>query len=227
MPRIEKGEIFDYVVEYAIKSGLDGSYLEFGVWTGDSFILAYRAYRKWLAWAEEVRAGAFVGMIPPRGPKAKAEPLYAFDSFQGLPPLREADRLAGYDYVEEALYQCALDAFLGKLSDAEVELSSVRAIPGFFEQSLRSQNPLLAELNKAMIVHVDCDLYSSAVQVFEFITPILVDGAVVLLDDFGLYRYRPDCGVQRAFSEWLKRSGFRASHYTNYSWAAAAFIVHK
>lgn len=52
------------------------------------------------------------------------------------------------------------------------------------------------------IIHVDCDLYSSAKTVLEFVKPLLVDGTIIIFDDWYCFRGNPNLGEQRAFNEW-------------------------
>ena len=54
---------------------------------------------------------------------------------------------------------------------------------------------------------IDCDLYESAVSVFQFLDPLLQEGSVLYIDDlFAGYRGSPEKGVTKAFLEWQSRS---------------------
>ena len=54
---------------------------------------------------------------------------------------------------------------------------------GFFEQSLRD-GALAHGINKVRIVFIDCDTYSSAKCAFEYVSPVMQEGAYIILDDF-------------------------------------------
>ena len=60
------------------------------------------------------------------------------------------------------------------------------------------------DLGKAAIVMIDCDLYSSTKEVLKFITPLLVDGSILIFDDWYAYKGSPFKGERRATSEWLE-----------------------
>ncbi|WP_044252706.1 hypothetical protein [Isosphaera pallida] len=52
------------------------------------------------------------------------------------------------------------------------------------------------------MIDVDCDLYSSAKVVLEFITPLMVDGTILIFDDWYCFRGHPQRGERAAFAEW-------------------------
>lgn len=78
---------------------------------------------------------------------------------------------------------------------------------------------------KAAVVHIDCDLYSSARDVLQFVEPHLVEGSLILFDDWFCYRGRRDKGVRGAFEKWLMTSGWAAEEYFRYDWPCICFIM--
>ena len=59
------------------------------------------------------------------------------------------------------------------------------------------------KLTAAAIVHIDCDLYSSTKTALHFITDLIVDGTVIIFDDWFNFIASPVKGEQRAAPEWL------------------------
>lgn len=47
----------------------------------------------------------------------------------------------------------------------------------------------------------------------EFVTDLLVDGTILIFDDWFLFRGRSDRGEQRAFAEWKERHGIKAKQF--------------
>ncbi len=211
--RIERGLIMDYAFEFIAKSGLDGAYMEFGCFNGSSFIQAYHACKKHLK-----------SNVP--GQKLSKHKFYAFDSFEGLPALDKEDQSDGYDVFEEGQYAYSRKDFKAALKRGGVDLKDVMTIPGFYEDSLTDELKVRKKLPKIAIAHIDCDLYSSAKTVLNFLTDLVQDGSLILFDDYFCYKGRPDEGVRRAFYEWLNQTGYKATAYTNYHWAGKAFILH-
>jgi O-methyltransferase len=84
-------------------------------------------------------------------------------------------------------------------------------------------------LERAAIVWLDADLYSSTVPVLNFITPLVQDGTVLVFDDWFSFRGSPFKGVQKAFYEWVEAvsDDFVLVEYQRDSWKRNSFIVCK
>jgi hypothetical protein len=195
----------DRAMAYVKSSGIEGDYLEFGVFRGERFAAASYLSRK-------------------RGLSMR---LYAFDSFTGLPPNHEKDS-SGYKMYEAGAYACSEKEFLKNVRRTGADMDQVIVVQGFFEQSLKPENPRLGVLRKAAVVWVDCDLYSSTVCVLNFLTNYLQHGSLIIFDDYFCYRADPKVGEQRAFREWLDRNrGFSAVELMRFSWHGNSFVIHR
>lgn len=73
-------------------------------------------------------------------------------------------------------------------------------------------------------MHIDCDFYESTRVAHEFVTDLLVDGTVMVFDDWWMYHGHPDNGERRAFTEWTRQHGIRYSEFIRTT--AMSFIVH-
>ena len=152
--------------------------------------------------------------------------FYAFDSFLGIPKNDERD-IAGYQWFGEGRYTYTERDFLRNIRRSGANMNNVIAVPGFFQNSLKSSNPLLGNLKKAAVVWIDCDLYSSTCEVLDFIAPYLQYGTLVFFDDWFAFRADPNAGEQRAFREWLGRNPhLSAVEMIRYGWAGNSFIIH-
>lgn len=181
---------------------VEGDYLEFGVYSGGSFIQSYHAIRKVFG-RHQKRHG------PERSEKDKLEierlwetmRFFAFDSFQGLPEPDGIDRQSR-DFAK-GKYRSTEDTFRGNLSLAGVSLSKVVTVTGSFKDTCTEETIRKYEMKHAAIIHVDCDLYASAKIALEFVTPLLTDGTIIIFDDWYCFRGNPNLGEQKAFNEWL------------------------
>jgi hypothetical protein len=73
---------------------------------------------------------------------------------------------------------------------------------------------------------VDCDLYESAVPVFNFIEPLLQPGSVLYIDDlFVGNRGDPSRGLARAFVEFRARSRWRFVRHLDIGWWGRSYIA--
>lgn len=185
-------------------SKVEGDYLEFGVFWGDSFINAWHSAR-----------------VTGRSDIA----FYAFDSFQGLPDPTGSAPDDGGDF-EAGAFSCDRAGFERNLRRAGVDLSRVTVVEGFYESSLEKNKPGDIGLDAASVVWIDCDLYSSTVCVLDYITDLVRDGTVLIFDDWYCFRGRPDRGEQRACAEWLQRNpGISLVPYRDFHWSGTSFLV--
>ena len=94
---------------------------------------------------------------------------------------------------------------------------------GFFDQSLPA-----AEKHPIAVAWIDCDLHASTVPVLDFLTDQLVDGSVLIFDDWFCFHGRPDRGEQLACAEWLAANPhLRLVAYRDFHWAGRSFIVNR
>jgi hypothetical protein len=122
----------------------------------------------------------------------KGREVYGFDSFQGLPE----------DYrphVREGAFAV----------DERPRVDGAELVVGYFENTL----PGFLETHPGPVdlVHVDGDLYSSAVTVLDLVGPRLLAGSVLVFDEFFNY---PGWQAHefRAWQEWLERTGARVEY---------------
>jgi hypothetical protein len=195
----------EQVTEYLIGAKIPGDYLEFGVFRGTTFIHAY----KWMS-------TQFAEMR-----------FFAFDSFEGLPPISSIDASNGYSSnFHQGQFACSEEEFRQNLRDHDVDMSRVRIIKGWFGETL---NQTLTEeygIDKIAAAWVDCDLYESTVPVLEFITPFLTTGSVIVFDDWRCFRNSPNFGEKRACREWLSRNTDTVLHeLLSFGWNGIVFTV--
>jgi O-methyltransferase len=200
----EQARMLDMAFEYVAHGGVPGHYLEFGVWHGATFVEAWRASQR--RHLSEMR-------------------FFAFDSFRGLPRLSDVDR--GGEFREGDL-AASRDVFEDELRRASVDSSRVTVVEGFFDTTLdRAAQPAIG-LDGAAVVWVDCDLYVSALPVLDYVSDLLVDGSVLVFDDWYCFHARPDRGEQRACAEWLDRTpDVTLVPYRDFHWAGRSFIVNR
>ena len=147
---------------------------------------------------------------------------YAFDSFQGLPKTTEAD-----GYFEEGTFYTSESSFRSIVRRTTgVNLATQNVIKGFYSQSLTEG--LSNELPKIGVLHIDVDLYSSTVEVLDFSKDLLVNGSVILFDDYYCYSPNPPAGELRALEEFLERNpSYRVIPWKAYSTFGQSFFVSK
>lgn len=183
---------------FAAWNQVEGDYLEFGVYKGESFAAAFRAMNA------ARRPFSSTPNDPPEYAHWRANPprFFAFDSFEGLPP-GPAERHVDYGV---GAYACSEGQFLDNLKREGVDLSRVVTIPGYYDKTLTPELKSRYGLEKAAVVMIDCDLYESTVPVLDFLTDIVDQGTVLIFQDWFRFKGRPGSGEQRACREWLARN---------------------
>jgi hypothetical protein len=151
--------------------------------------------------------------------------FWAFDSFEGLPTPTTETSVS--KWTQGAL-TTSEGAFRDLVRQHGIYVEKVHTVKGYYSESLTPDlcQRLLEREQKIALVTVDCDLYESAVPVFNFIEPLLQDGSVIYMDDlFVGNKGNPNRGVARAFLEFQKRSKWRVRRHLDVSWWGRTYIV--
>jgi len=170
-----------YVIEPVIlRFPEGGTILEFGVAAGSSYIQLANIIRNH-NWSCK---------------------LIGFDSWQGLP--KETEGLYRSPGWIEGRFSYPRKIVENKLRKLGVSLPNERfmLVDGWFEDTLTVERQQTIE--NLIFVNVDSDLYSSAVTVLEFLTPLLQKGTIIYFDDW--YGNSDEiCGERLAFKQWMER----------------------
>ena len=180
-----------------------GAYLEFGVYHGTSLVCMSRALKAMSL--EHVR-------------------LVGFDSFQGFPPtaaIEDGGRWQPGRCHSTQEFTSAVLQYEG------VDPARVTLVPGWFSETLNKQTARDLQIDKASVIMIDCDLYSSTRDALEFCAPLIQDEALVLFDEWNpLGLEGKNMGERRAFAEFLRRHRcFTAVPFGKYANRTETFLV--
>jgi O-methyltransferase len=205
-------------LQFSIYNDVPGDYLEFGVFTGNSFAHSFHYYNSFLA-----------GYLKRNKLNTSEERckrhrrFFAFDSFEGL-PVTDQKHLPSH-WRGEGVMSYPQARFISNLRRRRVDLAHVVIVPGFYNVSLTDDLRKKHVLTAAAIVHVDCDLYESTVPVLDFVWPVIVDGTVIVFDDWFFYKGHPAKGERAAFEQWLAKHPEIVSSPLCLQFPAVAFIL--
>jgi hypothetical protein len=152
--------------------------------------------------------------------------FHAFDSFEGLP---EPTSDTSVEIWKRGALTTSEQTFMDHVKTHGIYVDSVKTIKGFYSESLTPalRKQYVDSARKIALVNIDCDLYESAVPVFDFIDPLLQDGAVIYVDDlFAGYKGHPHKGVAKAFLEWQKRTRWKLIRHLDIGWWGRSYIVY-
>ena len=200
----EKLRFFRQVFDFLKENEIAGDYHEFGCHRARTFRMALTEAR-----CKNLHDMAF----------------WAFDSFAGL-PAPETETSVG-KWTQGALATSEQE-FLRLIGEHGVFADKVRTVKGLYGDSL---TPALKEQfassgRKIALANIDCDLYESAIPVFDFIEPLLQPGSVLYIDDlFVGNRGNPGRGLAKAFVEYRQRSRWRFVRHLDIGWWGRSYIA--
>ena len=158
-------------------NGISGDYVEFGSWGAATLRVAYEESRD--------------AHVPRH--------LWAFDSFEGLPPATDArDEHPGWSSggpgqggVEEFHKACAAQG---------IPRDAYTAVAGYYEDSLPAIGA--GAPTDIALAYVDCNMYSSTVSVLRFLAPRLKHGMILAFDDYFCWSPENVSAERSAFYEF-------------------------
>jgi Macrocin-O-methyltransferase (TylF) len=149
--------------------------------------------------------------------------FFGFDSFEGLPqPQLEVEA----NSFREGDYRGTYEVVTGNLRRWKTDFSRIQLHKGFYSDRLFDELRRQEQFPPASIVLIDVDLYDSCVPVLEFIKPYLVEGTILLFDDYNQMGPDDNSGERRALIEFESRNpGFKKEYLWDYGWEGTAFRV--
>ena len=186
----------------------EGSYLEFGVFTGNSFNFAMKINKKMEKLFQKKLDIEFIG----------------FDSFDGFDEISKDD--------QNPIYNRELFKINEKKVFKNIEKNSkgqkYRLIKGFYKDTIKNKTTKDLNIQKSSIIMVDCDLKDSTKLALEFSKHSFQLGTIIIFDDFNYYKGDENKGEYGAFKEFKKQNphiSFR--RIFDYGYSGRAFVISK
>jgi hypothetical protein len=148
--------------------------------------------------------------------------IYGFDSFEGMPAITNED-LGDYNKTSPTQgfgsvgYNISggIDTVRTLFKNLKIPMQNVKLIKGFFEDSIKAD--IINEVGNIAILRLDGDWYNSTMVCLERLYDKVVDGGVIIIDDYGHF-----IGAKRATDEFRERRGITSpliqTDYTEYYW---------
>jgi O-methyltransferase len=156
---------------------IEGAIVECGTWRGGSLALLSWAFR---------RSG------DPRE-------LWAFDSFEGVPPPGPNDPPSAHRGFSEGWCAATATDVKAAIRSLGGDDAAVRIVPGWLEHTLPR-----ADVGRIALLNVDVDWYDSVMVVLDHLYDRLVPGGIINFDDYGRWS-----GCDRAVDDFAKRRGLQ------------------
>jgi len=171
-------------VRYLVSAGIEGDIVECGVWKGGSMM-------------------AVAQMLHQFGDLDRD--LHLFDTYEGMPaPTDEDVSLVGQSASERLQKELAvdpstlwcespLDEVKGHLATTNYPSDRMHFVKGMVEDTIPGNAP-----EKIALLRLDTDWYASTLHELNHLFPRLVDGGVLIIDDYGHWQ-----GARQAVDEYL------------------------
>ncbi len=199
--RLGREEFFYLTFRALSFNQIDGDYVEFGSHGATTFCLAYH-------------------QAALHRHKAK---LWAFDSFQGFPEQRDA--LDEHPKWQKGRMSTSLDKFHQLCRSRGVPRSAYKVFPGYFSDVLPNL-PVDDAPDNIALAYVDCDLYSSTMDVLDFLTPRFKHGMVIAFDDYYCWSDTQASGERMAMMECFgKLQKWELIPHLQFGWHGLSFVV--
>ena len=127
--------------------------------------------------------------------------FYGFDSFEGLPK----SNVDIHRNWAEGSYSCSKEIVEKYLNKWGMPLP-FKLLKSFYSEASFDNFEKQFDLKKCCIAIIDCDIYESAVEVLNYLTPKFNDEPIVLFDDYNAFNGDANHGERKALSE------FKISH---------------
>ena len=193
-------------VQYIVHSAVEGDVAEFGTHTGRTAKVLAAAMKLYRA----------------------DKRILLFDSFEGMPeathPVDKDNEHVKLGVWGKGQLKGATPDDLRRSCGKFVPPDSISVYKGWFSDSL----PTVPKTTRYALLHVDCDLYASAMDVLDFVfkNNQVSQGAMIFFDDWNCNKASNDHGERKAWREVTERYQVDAESMGNYSWAGHKFIVH-
>lgn len=184
--------------------GVEGDYLEFGMFEGTSFIAAFECHLK------------------TRQPATKPRHFRGYDSFAGFKPsIPDA-----HPFFASGRFNSDFERTRRRIEHHFRERSAWTVTPGFLEDTVQGKDIGAAGVERVAVAFIDVDLGTPARIALDYLYPALQNGSVLVLDDSFAYRGSLERGVAGAFES------FKAEHPElvfrrafDYGYGGQAFVL--
>jgi macrocin-O-methyltransferase TylF-like protien len=212
---------FAHGIDYVYQSDVAGDVAEFGTMTGTTAaLLAVNIGR----YDRKTRQNSWMN----EDPRFKPKTLFLFDSFQGLPksesPIDTESPHVLSGLWSEGRLLCLSEPELRKVCEAVLPSARVRTYAGWFKDTLAR---LPGDVRFGFL-HIDSDLYQSAVDVLDFCFSkgVISKGAAIYFDDWNHNAASPDFGERRAWRDMVEKHAVVFSDWGDYASRGKRFLVH-
>jgi hypothetical protein len=202
--------------EYVMVSSVPGDVAEFGTSSGRTAMTLAKA----MAEMGHLYGPAEHGIAPRK--------LRLFDSFQGFPvasdPIDKATPHIESGAWGPGVAKDAPPALVREMCETHLPSDALVIYEGWYRDTMPSLDAV-----KFAMVHIDCDLYESTMDVLDrlFSIDAFSDGCAVFFDDWYCNRGSPQFGERHAWADCVAKHRPKFTDWGPYATVGHRFIVHR
>jgi len=213
--RNDKASTFHWVWGYVTTNQLKGDYIEFGTYQGNTFIVSWMQWNYFQKWmkdqigsSEKWRGDTFHEYF-------EYKPQFiGIDSFAGIPENDESDV-----YFSKGDFSATKKSVHERCVRSGMPENQFELIESFY-----SDIPKGTLTNKAAVIHIDSDIYQSAIEALNLCKDNFQQGTVLMFDDYNCFSASNDKGERRALKEFSEESGIFFEPWFSYRNVGQAFL---
>jgi hypothetical protein len=205
--------------EYVMISAVQGHVAEFGTSSGRTALTLAKAMADY---GDRYGASDVAHGIGERR-------LYLFDSFEGFPAANHPADIAAPHVASGAwgpgVAKDAPPSLLMEMCRTHLPALRIDIRVGWYKDTM----PQLDSSIRFAMVHIDCDLYESTLDVLDrlFTLDAFSDGCAIYFDDWYCNRGSQEFGEQRAWRECVAKHRPRYTDWGAYATVGRRFILHR
>ena len=178
-------------VKYIINNKIPGDIVECGVWRGGCMMLVAILLKKY---------------------QVVHKKIYLYDTFEGMPAPGNNDidvlKNKAIDYFNKFKLSennsdwcyADLDSVMANMDSTGYPAHNICYIKGKVEDSLQENLPI----DKLSLLRLDTDWYDSTIVELDLLYPILIDGGILFIDDYGHWQ-----GARKATDEYFNQRNIK------------------
>lgn len=193
-------------VKHVSEMDVEGAFVECGTWRGGNGILASKIFEKYSQSRELYLFDTFEGMSAPSLFDYKNS--MAHDPREGL---QQTNEIFNKSLNAQGSYWClaTIEEVTQNFAEAGARLDGVHFIKGKVEDTLKDDKNLP---DKIAVLRLDTDWYDSTKVELEYLWPRVVQGGILILDDYGHWN-----GAKKAVDEFFNSLDRPFLSYSDYT----------
>tara|TARA_A100001011_G_C14256113_1_gene820171 strand:- start:680 stop:1426 length:747 start_codon:yes stop_codon:yes gene_type:complete len=205
---------------HVFSNHLNGDYVEFGVYKGESFIDSIKTFLEFKTWLKkEIKSNEnWRAKVSSQSKLHNKIYFHALDTFEGMPKNNEDNFIFGEGNFKAS--EKILKDKINQIKNSEYEAFIYK---GNFEHTALDLKKKL-ENRVISIVNFDCDLKESTSVALNTIKDKIQIGSILLFDDYNGFNANQELGQRKSFKDFKDETDFKFEKFFSYHYSGQSFL---